>query len=139
MRISIDGFESLRRGIDGFDDKLRQVLRETAKEGAEIVAEAARERVPVKTGKLKSSIGTKEFRQIENGAVFDAGYVNTDQFGDKNRYFVWHEMGSSHEKPKRPLRKAKNSKTVRLRVRALFEQKLSQVINQGGGDNGSNP
>lgn len=51
------GMARLRRALDGLaEDVRREVAEEALSAGAQVVAEAARQRVPVRTGRLRDSI-----------------------------------------------------------------------------------
>lgn len=56
----LEGAQDVMRALQNFSDEaLRERLMEAVKAGAEVVAEDARARAPVRTGRLKASIKTR--------------------------------------------------------------------------------
>lgn len=56
----LEGVQDVMRALQGFSDEtLQERLREAIKAGAEIVAEDAKARAPVRTGRLRDSIKTR--------------------------------------------------------------------------------
>lgn len=81
--IRVEGLAELRKAFRDLDKEAKKGLRLANKSAAEIVAEAARPRVPVRTGRARASVRATA---TQSSASVSAG-------GAKVPYFAWLEYG----------------------------------------------
>lgn len=127
IKMDVKGFEQLRQNVSQFQKEFDEEMLKAVISGAEIVAEDAKRRVHVRTGKLRDSIGVKVYKAKPGYVNVDAGYIHTKDFGPReDRYFVYYELGTSRQKPFHPLRTAKNS--TRNQVKAAIQRPMAEFL-----------
>ena len=128
VKVEDKQFEDLRKNIEaGLMPKFEKEMENGVASGALIVAKATRDKIHNITYKLSSSIGVKKFISKPGYVNVDSGYIKTDKFGpDKDRYFVYEEIGSSHQEPKHPLRDAKNEN--KNQVKKAVQEPLERFL-----------
>jgi len=127
VKVEEKQFEVLRKSAEKFGAEFDKEMEKGATEGGLIIAKATRDKIHNITYKLSSSIGVKKFASRPGYVNVDTGYIKTDKFGpDKDRYFVYEEIGSSRQEPKHPLRDAKNENksAVKQEVQSRLEKFL---------------
>lgn len=97
---------------------VKRELKEATKEGAEIVAESARRKVPVKTGALRESIKVKASKFAGGGHIIEA-----QGKGDFQKYYAsFVELGTFKDKAQPYLRPALHQNRTKIRKR--FENRI---------------
>jgi HK97 gp10 family phage protein len=88
--VKVDGLKDLQKQLRQAQDKdMKAALRMANKSGATIVADEARTRVPVRTGRLKASIGA---RAGQSSATVKAGTPGRVPYAGPI-HFGWRERG----------------------------------------------
>lgn len=127
-QVTIQGFDELRQNLKKFQDRFDQEMEKGVLKGAEVVVADAKRRVTVVSGKLKGSLAAKIYRKSNGYVNADAGYLNTEGFGNasKGRYFIYYELGTSRQKARAPLRKA--VRAVRNQVKVEIQKPLEAIL-----------
>ena len=81
LEIEVKGTEELMRVLEGLPLKMREKVDARLGEGAEIVAERAREIVPVRTGYLRSTIMTARRGSLQWRVLAYAFYAKFVEYG----------------------------------------------------------
>ena len=106
----IAGLPEVQKLFENMGDAAAEVLDNAARDGAEIVFNAAKQKVPVDSGKLRDSLILKKSK-IKNAKVHSEYYLSKKSGAE---HFVPVELGTSKMKAQPFLRPAidENMKTV---------------------------
>ena len=77
----IEGLEETLKKLEKADQKLTEGVHEVMKNGAKVIANEAKGDVPVKTGRLKSSIGVSELSYLSFKIHTKEDYAPYVEFG----------------------------------------------------------
>lgn len=73
MRVRITGADKLVRKLNILGEEAKKIVEPAGKDGADVIARAAKEKAPVKSGNLKNSISTKPKEIAPLKATFEVG------------------------------------------------------------------
>ena len=83
MQINVDGDEELERWLESLPEKLEEKVRDKMQDIVENAVEDARSKAPVRTGRLRASIGWM-WRLEEGFTIFaEAPYAVYQEFGTR--------------------------------------------------------
>lgn len=111
--LKVEGLRELQRQLKQTEDKeMQKSLRKANKGAAEIVADEARDRVPVRSGRLKASIGARGSNRsatVKAGTAARVPYAGAIHFGWRARNILpqpflydalgdkWHDVYRNYE------------------------------------------
>ena len=123
----IEGTDETIRNLGRINDAVLAELEQAVMPGTEVVAESARQKVPVDTGKLKESIQARVTKKNASGVTVIVA-AGTDEY-----YWLFIEFGTS-KMPAQPfLRPALDEN--RAAVKREFGAQLKAIIGEvTGGD-----
>lgn len=73
MRVRITGADELARKLNILGEEAKKIVEPAGKDGADVIARAAKEKAPEKSGDLKNSISTKPKEIVPLKATFEIG------------------------------------------------------------------
>ncbi|HCS73345.1 MAG TPA: hypothetical protein DIW17_05665 [Clostridiales bacterium] len=101
-RTHIDGLDEVKKMFEDMGDAAAEVLDKATKEGAELVFNKAKQKVPVDSGKLRDSLVLKKSK-VKNPTVRSEYYVSKKSGAE---HFAPVELGTSKMKAQPFLRPA---------------------------------
>lgn len=135
-KITVVGLPDLRKSLRALDKELPKELAAGLAEAAAIVADAARPKVPARTGRAAASI---KVRKSQSAAVLAVG-------GSQAEYFPWLDFGGAvgrAKSVKRPFLQGgryiyPTLKEKNAQVKAKVDEVLERMARQAGFDTSGN-
>lgn len=124
-RVKVEGAEEIIRALEKADEAMKKELHDIVSRAAEIVFREADARIPIKSGKARSSL--KIETGFNNKGVF---YANVVVGGSETYYITFYELGSSRQPPRPFLRPSLDGK--RNEIRRYMISEIQKVIARQG-------
>jgi HK97 gp10 family phage protein len=81
LSVKIEGLDETIKRLEKADKKVSETVHEVLKNGYKVIANEAKKNVPVKTGKLKSSIGSTQISYLTFEIYAKEDYAPYVEFG----------------------------------------------------------
>ncbi|MDA8212163.1 MAG: HK97 gp10 family phage protein [Clostridia bacterium] len=123
-KMQVKGLKELKQALEKVGQNVEEVLVEAVMAGAKVIEKASKDKAPVKTGKLKRSIGVKLKERTPYNAIATIGP------NDEGFYGTFVELGTKKMAAKPFLRPAfdENVQEARKEIRRVLKEAVERGV-----------